>query len=64
MYKLFHEFLADKTGGEVFTLFSGWHFLYIVLVAITVGLVLFLSRKKNHHQKARIAKVFVHIASP
>ena len=62
MYKLFHEFLADKTGGEVFTLFSGWHFLYIALVAITIGLVLFLSRKKNYHQKARIAKVFVHIA--
>lgn len=62
MYSLLHDFLADKKGGEVFTLFSGWHFFYIAFIIVTVTTVLLLLRKKSDEQKAKVTQVFINIA--
>jgi hypothetical protein len=41
MYTFLHDLLSDKKGGEVFVLFSGWHFFYIALTLVTVVAVFF-----------------------
>ena len=60
MYSILHELLSDKTGGEVFTLFSGWHFLYIVLTLCVIALV--LRRNQDSAQREKAAEVFLNIA--
>ena len=45
MYPFFHELLSDKKGGEIFTLFSPWHFAYIMLTL--AGIVFALGRLKG-----------------
>ena len=60
MYSILHELLADKKGGEVFTLFSGWHFLYILLTVGVIALVLYKNR--NAGQKIITAELFLNIA--
>jgi hypothetical protein len=60
MYLLLHELLADKKGGEVFTLFSTWHFFYIILTVTAIALILILA--KNRHIKEKISKIFINVA--
>lgn len=59
MYPILHELLADKKGGEVFTLFSGWHFLYI---ALTLCVTAFVLHKRRGAQIRRAAQMFLNIA--
>ena len=47
MYTFIHQILSDKKGGEIFTLFSAWHFFYIALTVVTAVVLLFVSRNKN-----------------
>ena len=61
MYNFLHDLLADRKGGEVFTLFSGWHFFYIVLTAVVVIAVLLLQGRKGRNP-ARAAVGFVNVA--
>ena len=47
MYDILHDLLADKKGGEIFTLFSAWHFFYIALTLISVTAIIFAMRGKH-----------------
>lgn len=58
MYAVIHELLADRKGGEVFTLFSGWHFFYILLTALAVILTSVIFRKKSPETRRKTAGAF------
>jgi hypothetical protein len=46
MYAFLHDILADKKGGEIFTLFHFWHFFYIAATFLTIAVLLTLMKKK------------------
>ena len=58
MYEWIHELLKDRKGGEIFRLFSGWHFFYIGLSLAVVLLVFFLIRKKEPEKRMKAAGAF------
>ncbi len=62
MYPFLHELLKDKKGGEIFTLFSWWHWLYIVLTAAVIITILFIQKKKTDESKEKIARFFIDLA--
>ena len=62
MYRFLHELLSDKKGGEIFTLFGFWHFIYIALALITSALVLLVLRNKSRTIGKKTAKIFIDIA--
>ncbi len=53
MYSFFHSILKDKKGGEIFELFSAWHFAYIFLALIAIIILLRVLKNEKHKQKAR-----------
>lgn len=62
MYSLLHELLADKKGGEIFTLFGMWHFLFVVLALSMIILTVFILKGKSIGAKEKTVKVFISIA--
>lgn len=61
VYVFLHNLLADRTGGEIFTLFSGWHFFYIALTAVVITAVL-LWQKRKGRSPAEAAECFINLA--
>ena len=62
MYNFLHDILSDKKGGEIFSLFGGWHFFYLILTAITVVAALLLLKNKSYRAKERTTGAFAHVA--
>lgn len=62
MYSFFHTLLADRKGGEIFTLFSPWHFLYIGLAAAAIAVLLLSMRRKSGEVRERITRTLIHSA--
>ena len=62
MYTTLHNIFADKTGGEVFTCFSLWHFFYIFLAIATITFTLLWARNKDQDSKEKALKLFIGIA--
>ncbi len=62
MYSFLHELLKDKKGGEIFTLFGGWHWAYIALTAAVIIAVLILQRKKTDAVKEKTSRFFIGLA--
>lgn len=62
MYTFLNNLLSDKKGGDIFTLFGGWHFFYIAMTVFAVALVLLLSKNKSDDLRKRTVKIFIHIA--
>ena len=62
MYTFLHDLLSDKKGGEVFVLFSGWHFFYIALTLVTVVAVWFLLKNKRQTSKENAPEILIHVA--
>ena len=62
MYQFLHELLSDKKVGEIFTLFSFWHFSYITLTLIAVFSLLFALKNKDKSVKEKTAKLFSTLA--
>ena len=56
MYSFLHSILADRKGGEIFTLFSPWHFLYIGFAAVAIVTLLLLMRHKSTEQRERLTR--------
>ena len=59
MYSLLHNLLADRKGGEIFTLFGAWHFVYIALAAVAVVALLLLLRKKSESTRTKTLKILI-----
>ena len=62
MYNFLSNILSDKKGGDIFTLFSAWHFFYIALTVVAVAVVLLLLKGKNENAKKRTTKAFICVA--
>ncbi len=62
MYSFLHSLLSDKKGGEIFTLFSPWHFLYIAITLMAVVAILFLLKNKSGSTKKKASQVLISIA--
>lgn len=62
MYSFFHALLSDKKGGEIFTLFGFWHFLYIALTLAAVIIAVFYLKGKSAAAKMKTVNVFLNIA--
>ena len=62
MYEWIHELLKDRKGGEIFRLFSGWHFFYMALTLVIVSAVYFLFRKKEPATRRKAAGFFSDLA--
>ena len=59
MYSFLHNLLSDKKGGQIFTLFSGWHFFYIGITMAVIVAVLLLYKNKDSKAKERGVFVFI-----
>ena len=62
MYSLLHGLLSDKKGGEIFTLFGGWHFFYIALTLATVVRVFLCLKNKDGQAKEKCTRLLIGIA--
>ncbi len=56
MYRFLHDLLSDKKGGEIFTLFGTWHFIYIALTLSAIIVFTILLRGKDIGIKTRTLK--------
>ncbi len=62
MYSFLQRLLSDKKGGEIFRLFSPWHFLYIAVTVALIVAVLILLKNRPEANKKKTARMFVDIA--
>ncbi len=62
MYVFLHDLLSDKMGGEIFSLFSAWHFFYIALAIILVVTILFVLKGKEKQIKQKVSSALSSIA--
>ena len=56
MYSFLHTLLADRKGGEIFTLFSISHFAYIALAAAAIIALLLLMRHKDAAAREKLTR--------
>lgn len=62
MYLFLQKLLCDKKGGEIFTLFSTWHFFYIVLAAAAAAAGLLLCKRKGLQAGQRFSRFLIGLA--
>ncbi len=62
MYSFWHELLKDKKGGEIFTLFGSWHWMYIILTAAIIVTILILQRKSSDVTKEKTVRFFINFS--
>jgi len=62
LYEFLHNLLSDKKGGEIFSLFSAWHFFYIALTLLSVVTILFVLRRKEKQTKLKVSSRLIGIA--
>ena len=62
MYGFLHNLLSDKKGGEIFTLFSPWHFFYVALALLSVIIILGLLKHKEKQVRQKVASWLIGIA--
>ena len=59
MHNFLRDLLSDKKGGEVFTLFGGWHFFYIALTFLVIATLLVLQKGKDTGSKERTSRILI-----
>lgn len=62
MNAFLQDLLADKKGGEIFTCFGAWHFVYIAAAALLIAVLVPVLRKKGRGAKDRAANALIGIA--
>lgn len=58
LYPIIHSILADRKGGEIFRLFTPWHFAYIALALAAITLVCIFAHKKGAAAGRKAARAF------
>ncbi len=56
MYSFLHNLLADRKGGEIFKLFSAWHFFYIGITIASIVSLLIVFKKKDMAAKGKLMR--------
>jgi hypothetical protein len=62
MYPFLHNLLSDKKGGEIFSCFGLWHFIYIALAAMTLALLFLSLKNKDKGAKNRVMLTLINIS--
>ena len=62
MYRIIHDLLCDRKGGEIFRCFSPAHFVYIFAALGAMILICLLTRKKSKEKKDGLAVILINIA--
>jgi len=62
VYNFLHNLLSDKKGGEIFSLFSAWHFFYIAITFLSVITILFALKCKDKQTKQKVVLWLLSIA--
>ena len=53
MYPILHEFLSDRGGAVVFTCFGSWHWMYIALTFVGIGIMLWKLRGMDAQKRGK-----------
>ena len=62
MYSVLHGILSDKKGGEIFTLFGIWHFIYIALTVAAVIFLYFFLKNKGDTERKKVIGASINFA--
>lgn len=62
MYSLLSNLLSDKKGGEIFTCFGLWHFIYIAIAVITFAIIFISYKSREKDAKDRIMLTLINIS--
>ena len=62
MYPYFHELLADRRGGPVFTCFGPWHFFWIALTATVAAVLILRLRKRPPETRQKLPRRLIALA--
>lgn len=62
MFDFLWNLLSDKKGGEIFTLFSAWHFVYIALAVTAVAVILLILKNKEKQAGQRVTRFLSSLA--
>ena len=61
LYPVLHKLLADKEGGEIFSCFSLWHWVYIAFALTAILTVILTLRGKTQETRDRVLSVLTAI---
>ena len=61
-YNYLNDLLSDKKGGVIFTCFSIWHFLYMLLIFGATILTIILLKNKSRDIKTKAVNISISIA--
>ncbi|MBP5224122.1 MAG: YwaF family protein [Lachnospiraceae bacterium] len=62
MYAFIHDLLADKKGGDIFKLFSGWHFFYILVTVCIIAAVYLAAKDREEEAKRKTCTFFIDLS--
>ena len=62
MYEVLNELLKDKKTETVFSCFGIWHILYMLIIFVIIGLVIFLLKNKSSDAKRKAINVSITFA--
>lgn len=62
MFNILHNLLVDKKGGEIFTLFSMWHFFYIALAIVVITIIFLKFKNSDKQTKQKVTQKFINLA--
>lgn len=62
MYELLNGIFADKQGGEVFTCFGIYHFIYLAVFCIALFLFIFCLRNKEKATQKKAVNILISFA--
>ena len=62
MYNFLQNLLSDKKGGEIFTLFSGWHYFYIALTLVAIFCIFVKLARQEIRRQERYSRGLINIA--
>ena len=62
MYSFLNSLLSDKKGGDIFTCFGLWHFIYIAIAAAAFVVIFMSFKNKDSDVKSRIVLTLINIS--
>ena len=62
MYQFLSSILSDKKGGEIFTCFGLWHFVYIAIAALLFTILFLVLNGKDKSTKDKVMLTLINIS--
>ena len=62
MYAFIHDLLMDKKGNDIFRLFSGWHFFYILVTLCVITAFYLAAKDRDETAKRKVCSFFIDLS--